>query len=125
MSNVLLFVEPDDELSLQALGFAQALGEVRAVSIDGPYAPSAWAAAGRAAAGGGAEPIGAAGPDRGNELPARVAARLEQPFAANVTALDDDVVTRIRWGGSLLEEARLHGSPRLVTVAPHTQAAAA
>ena len=33
-------------------------------------------------------------------------------------------VTRQRWGGSLLEEARLHGSPQLLTVAPHTQAAA-
>jgi electron transfer flavoprotein alpha subunit len=28
-------------------------------------------------------------------------------------------VTRVRWGGSLLEEGRLHGSPKLVTVAPH------
>jgi electron transfer flavoprotein alpha subunit len=28
-------------------------------------------------------------------------------------------VTRVRWGGSLLEEARVHGSPLLVTVAPH------
>jgi electron transfer flavoprotein alpha subunit len=32
-------------------------------------------------------------------------------------------VTRVRWGGSLLEEARLHGSPLLVTVAPHAVAA--
>jgi electron transfer flavoprotein alpha subunit len=33
--------------------------------------------------------------------------------------VDGDVVTRIRWGGSLYEEARLHGSPRILTVAPH------
>ena len=33
-------------------------------------------------------------------------------------------VTRIRWGGSLLEQARLHGSPSLLSVAPHTVAAA-
>ncbi|HEX2125151.1 MAG TPA: electron transfer flavoprotein subunit alpha/FixB family protein [Thermoleophilaceae bacterium] len=32
-------------------------------------------------------------------------------------------VTRVRWGGSLLEEARLHGSPALLSVAPHTVAA--
>jgi electron transfer flavoprotein alpha subunit len=38
-----------------------------------------------------------------------------------VTAIDGDVVTRVRWGGSLLEEARLHGSPRILSVAPHTQ----
>jgi electron transfer flavoprotein alpha subunit len=30
----------------------------------------------------------------------------------------------VRWGGSLLEEARLHGSPLLVTTAPHAIAAA-
>ena len=33
-------------------------------------------------------------------------------------------MTRVRWGGSLLEEARLHGSPKILTVAPHTQPAA-
>jgi electron transfer flavoprotein alpha subunit len=34
-------------------------------------------------------------------------------------------VTRVRWGGSLLEEARLHGSPLILTVAPHALAAEA
>src|SRR4029450_9464105 len=72
----------------------------------------------------GAEAIVAAGSDRGNELLAHVAAQLDQPFAANVTSIDRDLVTRIRWGGSLLEEARLHGSPKIMTVAPHTHAAA-
>jgi electron transfer flavoprotein alpha subunit len=122
--SVLLFVEPEDDLSLQALGFAQSLGEVRAISVDGAYAPAAWAAAITGAADG-ADTIVAAGSDRGNELLAHVAARLDRPFAANVTELDGDVVTRVRWGGSLLEEARLHGSPRILTVAPHTQPTAA
>ena len=112
--NALVFVEPGDELSLQAVGFARGLGEARAVSVAGPYAPAAWAAA-----------IVAAGSDRGNELLAHVAARLEQPFAANVTAVDGDRVRRIRWGGSLLEEARLRGSPRILSVAPHAHPAAA
>ena len=123
MSGVLLFVEPDDELSLQALSLAQELGDVRAVAIDGAYAPAAWAEA-IAAAAEGAGAIVAAGSDRGNELLAHVAARLDQPFAANVTAIDGDLVTRVRWGGSLLEEARLHGTPRILSVAPHTQPAA-
>ena len=122
MSTVLLFVEPDDELSLQALTLAQRLGDVRAVSIEGAYQPSAWAAALSAEP---ADAIVAAGSDRGNELLAHVAARLDQPFAANVTAIDGEVVTRIRWGGSLLEEARLRGAPKVLTVAPHTQPAAA
>ena len=118
--SVLLYVEPGDELSLQALSLARSLGEVRAVSLDGPYAPAAWAAAIVDAAQD-SDAIVAAGSDRGNELLAHVAARLDQPFAANVTAVEGDVVTRIRWGGSLLEQARLHGSPKILSVAAHTQ----
>jgi electron transfer flavoprotein alpha subunit len=64
--------------------------------------------------------IVAAGTNRGNEVMAHVAARLDLPFAANCTkASEDGTVTRIRWGGSLLEEARLHGSPLLLSCAPH------
>ncbi|HEX6789089.1 MAG TPA: electron transfer flavoprotein subunit alpha/FixB family protein [Gaiellaceae bacterium] len=119
---VVCFVEPDDELSLQALTLAQQLGDVRAVTIDGAYQPAAWAAA---LAEQEADVFVAAGSDRGNELLAHIAARLDQPFAANVIAVDGDTVTRVRWGGSLLEEARLLGSPRILSVAPHTQSAAA
>jgi electron transfer flavoprotein alpha subunit len=122
--NVLVFVEPEDELSLQALAFARGLGEARAVSVEGWYAPAAWAAAIVEAADD-TDAIVAAGSDRGNELLAHVAARLDQPFAANVTRLDGNVVTRIRWGGSLLEEARLHGSPLILSVALHVYAAEA
>ena len=119
--NVVCFVEPGDELSAQAVGFARSLGDVRAVGFESAYQPAAWA---KALAAQEADAIVAAGSDRGNELLAHVGAVLDQPVAANVTALEGDVVTRQRWGGSLLEEARLHGSPLLLTVAPHTQAAA-
>jgi electron transfer flavoprotein alpha subunit len=143
MAGVLVLVEPDDELSLQALGLARGLGgELHAVSVgapadvavdvlhvaelDGSYAPGAWAAAvcelGVALS---PEAIVAAGSERGNEVLAHVGARLDVPFAANVTEVRGDELTRIRWGGSLLEEARLHGSPRLLTVAPHALAAEA
>src|SRR5258706_16156594 len=122
--SVLLFVEPNDDLSLQALTLAQSLGDVTAVSVAGAYQPAAWAAA-IVEASEGVETIVAAGSDRGNELLAHVAARLDQPFAANVASIDGDTVTRIRWGGSLREEARLHGSPKILSVAPHTQPAAA
>jgi electron transfer flavoprotein alpha subunit len=118
---VVCFVEPGDELSAQAVGLARSLGDVHAVAFDGAYQPAAWA---KALAAQEADAIVAAGSDRGNELLAHVGAILDQPVAANVTAIAGDVVTRQRWGGSLLEEARLHGSPRLLTVAPHTQAAA-
>ena len=117
---ILCFVE-GDELSAQAVGFARTLGDVRAVTFGGAYQPAAWA---KALAAHEADAIVAAGSDRGNELLAHVGAILDQPFAANVISLDGDTVTRVRWGGSLLEEARLHGAPRLLTVAPHVHPAA-
>ena len=118
---VVCFVEPGDELSAQAVGLARSLGEGRTVAFDGAYQPAAWA---KKLAAQKADSIVAAGSDRGNELLAHVGALLDRPVAANVTAIAGDVVTRQRWGGSLLEEARLHGSPQLLTVAPHTQPAA-
>jgi electron transfer flavoprotein alpha subunit len=68
----------------------------------------------------------AAGTNRGNEVMAHVAARKDLPFAANCTEVAGGsplAVTRVRWGGSLLEEARVHGSLALLSVAPHTVAA--
>ena len=66
-----------------------------------------------------------AGNERGNEVLAHVAAIADLPFAANcveATAGDPALVTRVRWGGSLLEEARLHGTPALISVQPHSVA---
>jgi electron transfer flavoprotein alpha subunit len=119
--NVLVFVEPDEELSLQAVTLGESLGDVRAVVFDGAYAPSAWADALIEAAG--ADDIVGPGSDRGNEVLAHVAARLDLPFAANVTEVRGDEVTRQRWGGSLLEEARIHADRRLLTAAPFAFAA--
>jgi electron transfer flavoprotein alpha subunit len=119
-----------DELSQQALSFAQGLADdVQAVSIHaGSYAPPAWA---RAIADHieHTSPSAVIGPatDRGNEVLAHVAAILDQPMAANcvsVTPGPPASVTRIRWGGSLLEDAQVHGSPLLLTVAAHVVAAA-
>ena len=62
------------------------------------------------------------GSDRGAEVMAHVAARTGLPMAANCTEVrpgDPYVVTRQRWGGTLLEEARLGGATKLLTVAPH------
>ena len=60
----------------------------------------------------------APGSNRGNEVMAHLAARRDLPFAANCTAVDGDVVTRVRWGGSLLEQARIHSDLPLLSVAP-------
>ena len=92
------------------------------------YAPAAWArCVTDAIERTGADGVVAAGTNRGNEVLSHVAARLDQPFAANCTAIGEREpleVTRIRWGGSLLEQARVHGSPSLLSVAPHTVTAA-
>jgi len=69
------------------------------------------------------EVVVAPGTERGNEILARVAALTNLPMATNCTAVqpgDHYTITRLRWGGSLLEEASLSGEPKLLTVAPHT-----
>jgi electron transfer flavoprotein alpha subunit len=66
--------------------------------------------------------------DRGSEVMAHVAARLKLPLAANCTEVapgDPFVVTRQRWGGSLLEDAKLKGRIKLLTLAPHALTAEA
>ncbi len=128
---VLVFIEDAaDELSQQAVSFARGLGDdVQAVAVDAahPYAPAAWAqtlielAGARSAAA-----VIAPGTDRGNEVLAHVAAKLNQPMAANCTSVtpgDPPAVVRMRWGGTLLEEAAVHGSPLLLSAAPHAVAA--
>ena len=64
----------------------------------------------------------AAGNELGNEVMAHVAAMLDLPLAANCVSADHGEVTRIRWGGSLLEEAVVHADIALLTVQPHTVA---
>jgi electron transfer flavoprotein alpha subunit len=132
--------------SLQTLTLARSFGEpVHALVIGSPadlsehgvavthvaehealdaFAPEAWAAilgqlADRLSAGA----VLAAGTDRGNEVMARVAALTTLPLATNCIAIAPGppvALTRQRWGGSLLEEARLHSARPLITVAPHT-----
>jgi electron transfer flavoprotein alpha subunit len=64
----------------------------------------------------------ASGTDRGNEVMARLAARLDLPLAANVTEVasgEPFTLTRTRWGGSLLEDATLTADVKLLTLQPH------
>ena len=144
---ILVYVEEPGELTQQALAFARPLGEqlhalaagqaqpisgvetlhVAEGDIFSAYAPAAIAQAlvelaGRLTP----SAIVAAGTDRGNEVLAHVAAKLDLPFAANCVGAspgDPLFVTRVRWGGSLLEEARLHGPIGLLTVQPYAVAA--
>ena len=91
------------------------------------YAPEAWA---QAVLGlmetHKPEVVLAAASDRGSEVMAHVAARSGLGLAANCQeAMPGEAFTvmRARWGGSLLEEARLHGAVKLLTVAAHAVAA--
>lgn len=141
------------EVSLQALGLAASLdGDAHALLI-GPggvaaaasvpaavahvaehealatFAPDAWASilcevAGRI----GATSIVAPGSAAATDAMARAAARLGEPLAANCTSVtrgEPLLLTRVRWGGSLFEEARLDAGRALLTVAPHAVAAVA
>ncbi len=90
------------------------------------YAPAAWAAAiqqliDRRSP----TAVVASGTDRGNEVLAYVGARTGLPLAANCLTAEPAAagrpveLTRQRWAGSLVEEARLSATTALLTVAPH------
>lgn len=65
----------------------------------------------------------ATGTDRGNEVLAQAAARLDLAMVANCTDIgglfDGGELTRVRWGGSLLEQTVLDADIRLLTIAHH------
>jgi electron transfer flavoprotein alpha subunit len=92
------------------------------------YAPAAWGDAVAALINStGATAALAVGSERGNEVMAHVAAALDLPVVANCIDIDAGNVwemTRVRWGGSLHERARLEASIKLATIALHTTEAA-
>jgi len=138
-----------DEVSLQTLALARGLGDVTAVAVgegasgaaaaaglhgagslhaaDLPgvsgFAPRAWGqAVWQLAQRLSASAVVAPGSERGNEVMAHVAALADLPLAANCVAAsagDPALVIRVRWGGSLLEEAAVHAPVTLLTVMPH------
>jgi electron transfer flavoprotein alpha subunit len=69
----------------------------------------------------------AVGSPRGNEVLAHASAILDEPFAADCTAiaLGDGVstVTRNRWAGNVLEDARVHAPMLIASTALHAFAA--
>lgn len=130
--------EPLDALVVGDDGrdLAAALGEHGVASVHlavhdalAEYAPAASArAAAQVAERTGATVVLAAGTPRGNEVMAHLGAITDLPVAADCTSVtpgSPTQVVRSRWGGSLIEEANLHGSPALVTLLPHTVAATA
>ncbi len=141
---IVVFVEHENglltEASAEALTFARGHGDLTAVcvgspdvdalaahgvtriisaEIDGTYAPQAWGAA-VAQAASGADVVIAAGSERGNEVLAHAAIDLDAAFVANCLSFADGAAVRVRWGGSLREEALVAGAPAVITVAPHS-----
>jgi len=116
--------------------FADTLGEHGASIVhvaehdllDEDYGPDAW---GQTLAGwvdGNAPDIVlACGTSKGNEVLAHAAARLDLPFVANCVEVnaDADEMTRVQWGGSLLERATLEADTKIMSVAHHSIEAAA
>jgi electron transfer flavoprotein alpha subunit len=88
------------------------------------YGPEAWGAAiAHAVDALGPSVVLAAGTDRGHEVLAHAAARLDLPMAANCTAVtpgEPATVTRVRWGGSLLEQSTISAPVLLLTTALHS-----
>ena len=124
--SVLVLVEPGDP-SRQTLTLARKFGgPLHAVHMNAvePFAPDALAAILQGVADElHASAVLAAGTERGNEVMSRLAARSRLPLAANCVAIasvQPVTVTRLRWGGSLLEDALVHSARTLITVAPHT-----
>ena len=111
------------EMLVLARKFGGPLHSVRMDAIQ-PFSPDALAAILALAANAlDASAVFAAGTDRGNDVMARLAARTDLPLAANcvdATPGNPVLVSRQRWGGSLLESALLHSPRPLITVAPNS-----
>ncbi len=112
--------------ALEGLGFA---GHLISHPLLSDYAPEAYGEAlAQLANHLDAAILLAPGDDRGAEVMAHTAAVLDLPLVTNVTEMVDVTqgaagvweLMRVRWGGSLLEQARVGSERKLVTVAPHT-----
>ncbi|MDH3296476.1 MAG: electron transfer flavoprotein subunit alpha/FixB family protein [Acidimicrobiia bacterium] len=121
--------EGADDLTDEVEGYGAETIHVVTHHLLTDYGPDAWAESVRQLADElDAEAVMSVGTDRGNEVLAQLAARTGLPFVANCTSIDasdDDSwsMTRVQWGGSLLEDATLQSDRKLVTFAHHAVAA--
>jgi electron transfer flavoprotein alpha subunit len=89
------------------------------------YNPQAWGeAVAQLVAERSPSAVVACGTERGNETLAHVAVSLDLPMVANALKLDalggdSWTLTRVQWGGSLLEDVTLTASVKLVSVSHH------
>ena len=125
--HALLIGEASRALTGELGAFGVAAAHLATHDLLEDFAPAAWAQGVVEVVDAFApEAVLATGSDRGNEVLAHAGAKLGLPMAADCIEVVPDepyLVTRMRWGGSLLEEARLEGIPKLLSVAPHALAA--
>lgn len=112
-----------DAAGLADVCAAHGASMVHHAEFDGDYGPEAYGMIVAAAAEQlSPSAIVACGTDRGNEVLAHAGAELDLPFVANcltVNAADEWEITRVQWGGSLNEDARLVSRLAILSVAPH------
>ena len=129
----------DDDLEAALIGsddddLVDAAGEYGADTVHtcthdllSDYGPDAWGSViAQMVDALGPEAVLACGSDRGNEVMAQAAARLDVPFVANCTDVspgDPWTMTRVQWGGSLLEDSTLTAEVPLLTCGLHAVAA--
>jgi electron transfer flavoprotein alpha subunit len=116
-----------EELAPEAASYGAEVVHLADHEMLADYGPDAWAEALRQLVDD-VEPaaVVASGTDRGNEVLAQLAARLDSPFVANCLSVEAGgdpagtwSLTRIQWGGSLLEDATVEGEPKVVSFAHH------
>lgn len=111
------------DLSSAAASYGATVTHVVSHELLADYGPEAWGeAVAQLVDAAGATVVLATGTDRGNEVLAQLAARRDLPFVANVNEVTPGTpwrVVRVRWGGSLLEEATLDAPVRVLSVTHH------
>ena len=122
--HAVLIGEGADGLTDDAAAFGAETVHVVSHDLLTDYGPDAWAESVRQLADEvDAEAVMAVGTDRGNEVMASLAARTDLPFVANCSSVDasDDEwsMTRIQWGGSLLEDTTLTADRKLISFGHH------
>ena len=125
-------IEGDVEAMVMGEGAADAASQLGAYGAEtvhhvtsdvlGDYSPEAWGQAAVEAINElDPDVVMTTGTDRGNELMAQIAARMDLPFVANCVEVNDDAseMVRAQWGGALHVETTLEAATKLISFAPH------
>ncbi len=120
-----------EPLAADAAAYGAEVVHLAEHDLLGDYGPDTWAeTVSQLADEIDAEAVMAVGTDRGNEVMAQLAARTDLPFVANCLTVESAPtggepwsMTRIQWGGSLLEDASLEADRKLLSIGHHAVAA--